>query len=941
MIALSLLIWCAIARADKPPAEPLLRLETGMHTASINGISVDARRQLLLTVSDDKTARLWSPTDGRLVRVLRPPIGSGDEGKLYAGALSPDGAIAAIGGWTGYQWDGANSIYLFDTGSGKLFRRPTGLPEVIDSLAFSPDRELLAAGLGKGGVRVWHTGDWSVAWSDADYGDAVYGLAFSTSGELIASSLDGYLRSYDKQGRLRQPKVKAPGGTRPFGVALSPDGQRVAIGYEDSARVDIVAWRDLQRLASPDVTGINDNLAHVSWSADGRTLFAGDRATNDAGRRIIRAWSDGGRGAYRDLPVAGNAIFGLAPLAGSDVAFASGEPSWGVLRGTGGVDLLHAPATADYRGAAAQFKLSSDGKQVQFGFEQSGKRPAVFALAERRVIGGPSKDPSLASPRLSSPGMTVEHWEDDTAPTLNGKALELETHETSRAVAIDGERLLLGTEWSLRLFDKKGAPLWSQPAPEAAWAVNVTPDGRLAVAAFGDSTIRWYRMRDGAELLALFPHVDGKRWVAWTPQGYYDASVGGDELIGWHVNRGKDREADFFPAKQFSDRFNRPDIVALVLDTLDVDEAIRRANVAAGRKTPAPVASLLPPVVKILSPPDLSSVARSPVDVTYLVRSPTPVTGITVLIDGKPATTMPPTVVTSSAEGSVATVSVPMPRHDAAISLVAANAQATGEADVVHVGWHGEKDWYKPDLYVLAIGVAHYRDTSLDLHYPAKDAADFAKLAKAQEGGLYGHVEVHVLPDKDATREGIRRGLSWLKKTTTRDVAMLFLSGHGQNDASGHYHYLPYDADQSDLDLTTIQDFEIEDFLGKVPGKVIAFLDTCFAGGAGGVKGPTQPDIDRLANQLAAADKGIVVFTSSTGRQFSQERDEWQNGAFTKALVEAIKGGADYQHDKRITIAELEVYLSHRVQELTHGDQSPASAKPKTIPDLVIATVVP
>jgi Caspase domain len=197
-------------------------------------------------------------------------------------------------------------------------------------------------------------------------------------------------------------------------------------------------------------------------------------------------------------------------------------------------------------------------------------------------------------------------------------------------------------------------------------------------------------------------------------------------------------------------------------------------------------------------------------------------------------------------------VSVPMPEHNATISLVAANAQTKSEAAVVNIGWQGEKDWYKPDLYVLAVGVAHYRDPGLKLSYPAKDAADFAAMAKAQAGGLYNHVEVRELPDEHATREEIRKGLSWLKKTPARDVAVLFLSGHGQNDAGGHYHFLPYDTDQSDLDLTTIQDFEIEDFLGKVPGKVIAFLDTCFAGGAGGKKerGPTQPDVDGLANKL-------------------------------------------------------------------------------------------
>ena len=47
-------------------------------------------------------------------------------------------------------------------------------------------------------------------------------------------------------------------------------------------------------------------------------------------------------------------------------------------------------------------------------------------------------------------------------------------------------------------------------------------------------------------------HKDGKRWVLWTPEGYYDASPGAEDLIGWHVNLGLDRDADFVPAIRFS-----------------------------------------------------------------------------------------------------------------------------------------------------------------------------------------------------------------------------------------------------------------------------------------------------------------------------------------------------------------------------------------------------
>ena len=72
--------------------------------------------------------------------------------------------------------------------------------------------------------------------------------------------------------------------------------------------------------------------------------------------------------------------------------------------------------------------------------------------------------------------------------------------------------------------------------------------------------------RTAQELLALFVEPQSRKWVAWTPTGYYMASAGGEDLIGWHVNRGWTQEADFFPASRFRAEFNRPDIVQLVLE---------------------------------------------------------------------------------------------------------------------------------------------------------------------------------------------------------------------------------------------------------------------------------------------------------------------------------------------------------------------------------------
>jgi hypothetical protein len=197
----------------------------------------------------------------------------------------------------------------------------------------------------------------------------------------------------------------------------------------------------------------------------------------------------------------------------------------------------------------------------------------------RRLTLDPKPDRTLATARTEAPKLVINDWEDTTAPTLNGKRLPLEQYEISRSLAIapDGERFLLGADWSLRLFDRQGKQLWQKPVPGTAWAVNVSGDGRLAIAAFGDGTIRWFRLADGLELLAFFPQRDRQRWVAWTPEGYYMASPGGEELIGWHVNRGLDTP-EFYSAGRFRDRFHRPDVIALVLEELDVDKALARAN---------------------------------------------------------------------------------------------------------------------------------------------------------------------------------------------------------------------------------------------------------------------------------------------------------------------------------------------------------------------------
>ena len=107
------------------------------------------------------------------------------------------------------------------------------------------------------------------------------------------------------------------------------------------------------------------------------------------------------------------------------------------------------------------------------------------------------------------------------------------------------------------MFDKTGKELWTRPNPGTAWAVNVTADGRLVVATYSDGSIRWHRMDDGRELLALQVLSDKKNWVAWDAgQGFYDATPGAFGVLKWHVNRGREAAADALPVSNIPAIFN-------------------------------------------------------------------------------------------------------------------------------------------------------------------------------------------------------------------------------------------------------------------------------------------------------------------------------------------------------------------------------------------------
>jgi WD40 repeat protein len=959
------------------PSEPIPCIETGMHTGTVFSIAVDRNERYLVSGSEDKTVRVWDLYSGRLLRTLRVPQAEGNVGVILSVGITPDGAHVAAGGWTGIR-EYERSIYIFDRETGEISNVIGGVNYVVHHLVYSPDGRYLAATLGgEYGLRVYETNNYTLEARDAKHEVNCLRADFDRAGRLVTTWSDGFIRLYDKRFRPVRRK-RAPSGVA-FSAVFSPDRRRIAIGSYTATGVDVLSSRTLEKIFSevPPSLKLQDfrlfdetqflRCPIVAWSEDGRFLYANSAGYDRKGCCPVRRW-----GPYRRWWESGkekkwacdyrrlkhDKVMDLKPLSKGLLVMGTKDPLLAVLYPNSDPVWQKRAEVANFRKQLGEsgIRLSENGDTVQFGYEVGGERQVRFSLKNFQLETELPPNESLHLPLTEAPGLKITDWMNNGQPKCNGhdlfKKIYVNDTSCSLAVAPDHKHFLIGTGFCVRLFDAAGKQIWRVIAPGAAWTVNISTDGKLAVAGLNDGTIRWYGMTDGRELLALFPHLDAKRWVVWTPQGYYNASAGAESLIGFHINNGSDKAPDFFGVSRFRELFYRPDVVARVLETLDVEMALATSDETRGTKTvPVQLESILPPTIRILSPASGEKTKSNTLTLFYQAESSTGViTNVEPRVDGRPAAVRDHQhdhQITGKREVRTGNLTVEIPPKDAVISVIAVNQHGSSEPAIFRSNWEGIPDWYKPSLYVLAVGVSDYRFKDLNLKYAHKDALDFVDSIKEQEGGLYKKVTFKLLISGDgveyASKEAILDGLDWLaRETTSRDVAMVFLSGHGTADSRGNYYFLPFDADTSRLVRTCIDKNDFIKYLSDLSGKTVLFFDTCRSGSirVGARTINQMPNVDKFANELADSGSGVIVFSSSTGRQFSFEKDELKHGAFTTALLEGIAGKADYRPEGFVSIAGLEAYISDRVKELTKGEQTPVSAKPEAVPDFRIFQVI-
>lgn len=240
---------------------------------------------------------------------------------------------------------------------------------------------------------------------------------------------------------------------------------------------------------------------------------------------------------------------------------------------------------------------------------------------------------------------------------------------------------------------------------------------------------------------------------------------------------------------------------------------------------------------------------------------------------------------------------------------------------------------YKPDLWVLSIGVSKYQNTNQNLKYADNDAVGIANAFYKQSGKLFKRVHYRILTNEEATRVSILNKISsFLGQASYNDVVLIFVAGHGVKDKqTGTYYFLTYDAKPDNLLTHGLRMSDFDESLRKLSSnvnKLILFLDTCHAGAMQvAMRGATAGE--DLAEALKRAEGTFVLSASKAGEE-SEESSRFKlsgetkgHGAFTYAILKALTGEGDLDRDGNITISELFHYVAIQVPRITRGAQHP------------------
>jgi uncharacterized caspase-like protein len=227
----------------------------------------------------------------------------------------------------------------------------------------------------------------------------------------------------------------------------------------------------------------------------------------------------------------------------------------------------------------------------------------------------------------------------------------------------------------------------------------------------------------------------------------------------------------------------------------------------------------------------------------------------------------------------------------------------------------------KMRVWVVVAGVADYR-TIDGLNYTDDDAYRMYAFYKSPEGGSLPDSQIRVLIDEDATRNNVLQAMNDIySRATSGDAIMFYFSGHGARDAFITQEYDGHAVDRRGLLLHQ----EIQAQFDRSPAKYkYVIADACHSGSWVTQSHPNNASTGgAYYHTFENSGGGSVLMLSSMGDEYSLESSGIRQGVFSHFLIRGLKGEADTNGDRAITVVELFDFVRQHVIRSTEHRQTP------------------
>ncbi len=223
------------------------------------------------------------------------------------------------------------------------------------------------------------------------------------------------------------------------------------------------------------------------------------------------------------------------------------------------------------------------------------------------------------------------------------------------------------------------------------------------------------------------------------------------------------------------------------------------------------------------------------------------------------------------------------------------------------------------NIYAVIVGASRYEHFE-SLKYTDDDAYQVYAFLRSPEGGAVPDDHMRILIDESAIADNIYKGLDdIIAMAGPEDEVLVYLAGHGlqgffvPTNSDGYSNRVEYD--------------EIKQRLSACQAhEKLVIADACYAGSLLAAKTPMFESVDLFYKKLSASGGGTAFLLSSKSEEYSLESQGLRQGIFSYYLILGLKGQADTNNDKIISLDELYTYVYAQVRKYTVNLQSPVLA---------------